>query len=375
MTAAAPSLDTSLREDELLEHAAADLARLLGPRWEVHQRPAPDTRIGAIWSITSPDGRQATLIVEAKEDLAPAVAERSMVPQLERYLRARGGPATAIVVSPWLSPRTRQVLDDQDVSYLDVTGNVSLRLDEPAVVIRTEGEQRNPAPKRQARRGISGPRAGRVVRQLVDFKEPRRASELAAAAGISESYVSRLLEVLDEEALIRRRNRLIIKVDWQNLLRARAVGYRLMRANYVVGAVARRGLEATLDALRSGATPHPVLMTGTFAANHYSPLVVGGTLMLYVPPGPHVVNEVLKGLGLLRVADGATPTVQLLQPLSHGAMDRPGPQVDGIPAVGLSQLVLDCLSGPGRMPAAGEALIEWMESHDGWREPSPVAEG
>ncbi|MCA1672053.1 MAG: hypothetical protein LC799_07575 [Actinobacteria bacterium] len=65
--------------------------------------------------------------------------------------------------------------------------------------------------------------------------------------------------------------------------------------------------------------------------------------------------------------------VVLLQPMSHGAMDRPHPErVDGVAIVGLSQLVLDCLSGPGRMPAEGEALIEWMGNHeDDWRRLSP----
>lgn len=60
--------------------------------------------------------------------------------------------------------------------------------------------------------------------------------------------------------------------------------------------------------------------------------------------------------------------------MSEGAMDRPHPErVDDVPIVGLSQLVLDCLSGPGRLPAEGEALLEWMTNHeDEWRGPSPL---
>jgi hypothetical protein len=35
--------------------------------------------------------------------------------------------------------------------------------------------------------------------------------------------------------------------------------------------------------------------------------------------------------------------------------------------------VLDCLSGPGRMPAEGEAVLGWMGEHEGtWRRPSPL---
>jgi hypothetical protein len=33
-----------------------------------------------------------------------------------------------------------------------------------------------------------------------------------------------------------------------------------------------------------------------------------------------------------------------------------------------SQVAIDCLSGSGRMPSEGEALLEWMRRHEGrWR--------
>jgi len=42
--------------------------------------------------------------------------------------------------------------------------------------------------------------------------------------------------------------------------------------------------------------------------------------------------------------------------------------VDGIPHVALSQLVLDSLAGPGRMPAEGEAVLTYMSDHTNeWR--------
>ena len=42
--------------------------------------------------------------------------------------------------------------------------------------------------------------------------------------------------------------------------------------------------------------------------------------------------------------------------------------VDGLTYAAASQIVIDCLSGPGRMPAEGEAVLEWMSSaEDAWR--------
>jgi hypothetical protein len=230
------------------------------------------------------------------------------------------------------------------------------------------------------RRGISGDRAGLIVRELVDFRPPRRAAELAQAARISESYTSRLLDTLSEEALIVREHRVITDVNWPDLLRARAATYQLMKTNRIIPAVARRGLNATLDVLRADPErrnqPH-ILMTGTMAAGHYAPLVVGGTLQLYIPPvAEEHLSQLMKDLRLAPVPTGANPVVQLIRPNARGPLLRPGPAVDGIETVGMSQLVLDCLSGPGRMPAAGEELLSWMQNHeDEWRRPGPLAPG
>jgi len=44
---------------------------------------------------------------------------------------------------------------------------------------------------------------------------------------------------------------------------------------------------------------------------------------------------------------------------------------DGIHYVVPSQAAADCLTGTGRMPAEGEALLAWMvENEEGWRVPS-----
>jgi hypothetical protein len=45
-------------------------------------------------------------------------------------------------------------------------------------------------------------------------------------------------------------------------------------------------------------------------------------------------------------------------------------ELHGVPHVALSQLVLDSLSGPGRMPAEAEKVLEYMIDHESdWRSP------
>jgi hypothetical protein len=42
--------------------------------------------------------------------------------------------------------------------------------------------------------------------------------------------------------------------------------------------------------------------------------------------------------------------------------------VDGLHHVALSQLVLDTMSGPGRLPEEGAAVLDWMRAHEpAWR--------
>jgi hypothetical protein len=79
--------------------------------------------------------------------------------------------------------------------------------------------------------------------------------------------------------------------------------------------------------------------------------------MLYVDHKPHAVDEWADQLGLIRVDEGAD--VLIIRASDKAVFDRCR-IVDGIVHVAHSQLVLDCLSGSGRMPAEGEAVLEMM---------------
>jgi hypothetical protein len=262
-------------------------------------------------------------------------------------------------------------------NYLDLTGNVSIRLRQPTLIVRTEGDRQNP--DRSGRREVQqlrGARAGRLVRVLVDAAPPYRAIELADAAGISLSYVSRLLDALEAEALINRAGRLIVEVDWLQLIRARAAQYELLRANPYVEMLAQRGLASVMARLREPRSTlgeiGPMAVTGTFAARQVVPdAAVGGQLMIYVPADPlqvSALDRITETLGLLRTDSGAD--VLLLRAADNVVFEGIR-MVNAVPSVALSQLAIDSLSGNGRMPAEGEALLAYMADHIvEWRAPS-----
>ena len=104
-------------------------------------------------------------------------------------------------------------------------------------------------------------------------------------------------------------------------------------------------------------------VTGSFAAAQLAPVAVPAQLALYVG-NP---DATATALGLLPTDRGAD--VVLLRQEQGGVMEG-ARAVGGVRVVAPSQLALDCLTGNGRMPAEGEALLEWMAAHEhDWRAP------
>jgi len=293
------------------------------------------------------------------------------------------GDATALVISRWLSSQTRALLDENGIGYLDLTGNVSFRLDRPGVVIRLQGSDRAPSPELRPSRSLRGEKAGALVRALVDHAPPFRATQLAEMTGLSLPYVSRLLETMTQEALIERHGRTIRHVDWPRLLRARASVVQLVSAGPVL-AVAPQGPAALLNRLLrrghiQGEPRSPLLaVTGPALAERVSPLTGDiSPLILYlggrgVPSASHLgIDDFMAENAVIPVTgSGATTNVWIFKdPPSYVFK---GLRTDyGFPAVALSQCALDCLSGPGRMQSQGEAVLDAMiRTETQWRRPA-----
>jgi len=315
----------------------------------------------ALVHVGAPGGQGATLLVEAKSGVAPRDVEL-VVGRLRRAVDQLDRTAAGVVFAPWLSARTRSLLDGAGVGYLDLTGNVHLRLAEPALFIRVSGAERDPAPARRGSLSLRGAGAGRVVRFLVDVAPPYTASSVAEFAGVSVPYVSRLLSMLDREALVERGERgLVVGVDWQNLLRVRAEWYQVFGTNEAHGFISGQGAREVVRGLLSDPVTIYRAVTGSFAAAQRAPIAATSQLAVYVEdPG-----ATARALGLLPTDEGAD--VVLLTPYDDIVADRSVFE-GGVWVAAPSQVVLDCLTGSGRMPAEGQALLEWMAADEGrWR--------
>lgn len=348
--------------NSILRAVAGILADRLPPGW-ASRLLAPSARrdagFDAMLEIRAPQGTKGRLAVEAKR-----VVEPRQVAMLESTVPAAGAPR--MLVAPFLTKRVRELLAAAGISYADETGNVRIVLERPAVFIETSGAERSPFREARPARTLKGPKAGRVVRALCDFRPPFGVRELASRAGTDPGYVSRVLAFLASEAFVKRETKAgskragrVVDVGWKDLLRRWAEDHTLLESNVTSSYLEPRGLSALLEKLRSEKRKYAV--TGSFAASQLAPVAPPRLLTCYVED-PSAAARQLE----LRPAD-AGANVLLVEPYDPVVFERTMMR-DGLALAAPSQVVVDLLTSPGRAPAEADALVGWMEEHeDAWR--------
>ncbi len=359
---------TTQREtpEAILDQAIEMLLSLIPHQWTVErgQGPAQDDDLtDERFYIKDRSNTHCSILVDARLRTTPAELDKAYNDPLARRMRSDAG-SPILVVSPYLSPRSRKVLEDASINYLDLTGNARIAIDYPGLSVRTEGAQREPTPRRRPDRGIAGPAAGRVIRALTDIAPPYSVTQLADLAGVSTGYCSRTLQALEREALVRRNRRgTVEEADWPAMLRRRGNAVTLFEKRRTKTYVARNGVQRTIEAL-SAIDDSKCAVTGSFAAARIRAVAAPVGLAVYASQ-PSSIAEILN---LLPAEQGAD--VLLVAPADDGVFDRSS-VADGIRWVAPSQVVLDCLGGTGRMPQEGEAVLDWMiEDETRWRSPS-----
>ena len=363
-------------ETLLLGEVVDELRRRLPPDWSlerlVQELPVgpSGSRVDAALALTDPRGESATVIVEAKGQPLEARAVGSLLYQSQKLLdtgieaSGSGGSCCFMVVSPFLGPSAKERLADAGISYADATGNMRFVTSRPAVFIETEGAVRNPWRENVPLRSLQGRRSARVVRAFLDFRPPYGTRELAALSDNAPASISRVAELLERDAIIERAGPrgAIVSVDWKRLLHRWAVDYDFASANRMMSCLEPRGLSRLFEKLREAEFDYTV--TSSFAGNRYAPLAEPRLATVYVAD----LGDAVDRLGL-RLADTGG-NVLIGQPFDPVVFDR-AERDDGITYARITQVAADLMTGPGRGPAEGEGLIEWMEANEEiWRLPS-----
>lgn len=338
----------------VFEDGVASIAARLPRLWKLDV--ASRSTEGGTLRFTSPDEVAGEVTLRVRRDVSPRVAE------------ALGTPASpTILASPWLSARTREVLTESGWNYIDTTGNAYLSIDRPGLFIRTDGATRDPSPKQSIGPNLRGPRAWALQRTLAEVLPPYGVSELSAALDIDAGYVSRLLGALSGELLIDRPDRGQVQaVEWEPLLRQIATSYSLLGANETANWVAPGGAEQFLRDLSSSKLKGWAV-TGSFAASRVVSVTAPEIAVVFAED-PERIAETMR---LRPVRNGGNVVTAL--PYDRIVFERTWKE-DDIVYASLAQIVMDCMTGFGRMPAEADALLDWMRRRaPRWQAPSLTA--
>jgi len=348
----------SISNNTLLREGLRELRGRLPPGWSASEptlEPGPSSAAAATIEITAPDGCTGSIALQARARLDP----KGVRPLVDATDAARlRGPL--VVVARYLSDGTRARLRQGAVGYLDLTGNARIVVPAPGLYIETQGASQDPDREERPARSLRGPKAGRIVRALIDRKQPPGVRELALSTKINAGYVSRVLAFLDSEALIARVGRgRIQSVDWPALLRRWAQQAPLESRGETRTFLEPRGLSALVA--RLGKSDERYVVTGGLAAAALAPAAPSRLAVVWM----HEAAVAATKLGLRPTETGAN--VLLMEPRDEsvfaGAIQR-----DDVWYAAPSQIAVDLLTSPGRGPAEGEELISWMQANEEkWR--------
>lgn len=316
--------------------------------------------IDAAYTLRSPDGNEARIIVQAKR-----LVEVRDVPRIREQfdvLRALEPAVVPVISARYLAKSTRERLALAGLSYMDATGNLYLSADLPALFVADRGADSDPWRGPGRPRGtLKGEPAAKVVRALVDAPGPWKISDLVRFSESSTGSVYRVLEFLEAEALTFREGGLIAVPDWSALLRRWSEDYGFLDTNTVTRWIAPRGLDSLLDRIRTGRTLN-YAMTGSVAAATWEPYAPVRSAMIYASD----IEATASAWGLRPTDTGAN--VLLVRPAYEALLRHTRERSDGLRIAAPTQVAADLMTGPGRAPAEADALVEWMQRNEHiWR--------
>lgn len=361
-----PQISEADSAERVIKLALDVLRQQVPASWSVSLESEPASseagwRPDAVIDVKAPGSAQpARLIVECKSTVTPRVAADA-ASQIRAFL-SQDPEAAGVVVAPWGSRRTRDVLRESGIGFIDPTGNIDLVLDDPGLVLRVDGASENPLKKPSPSPSLRGPKAWALMKTLIEVNPPYGVRELAAAVDTDPGYTSRVIQALEDERLVfRQRRGPITEVDWRATLTQLTSTYSLMDSNTTSTWIARSAVRNLPEKLAGSRLQTRWALTGSFGANLIAPVAAAAGAVVYADD-PAEVSETL---GLLPADSGAN--VVLAQPYGDAAFTRSW-TADGVTYVSVAQLAADCLTGMGRMPAEGEALVEWMAANvNRWR--------
>jgi hypothetical protein len=298
--------------------------------------------------------------VESKGSSARAPLIQAIF-KLKENRKKQGKDIIPLLVVPYMGETGRRLCEKHEIAWLDLSGNA--RIKAPGLLINVEGK-----PNRFKSAGrppnLFAPKSSRIVRQFLI--QPDRAlnqRDLSQAADLDEGYTSRIVRRFEDNGLIVRDEKGLLKPkDPEQLLDAWHETYDFMRHGIIKGHVAARSGEELLykiaGVLEREASGYAA--TGLGAAWLYTHFANFRLATFYLPnaPGDKLSSE----LGFREDEKGAN--TWLVVPNDEGVFYGSEAQ-EGIRCVHAVQVYLDLKDHPER---SSEAASRLRQDYLKWRQ-------
>lgn len=362
--------DEPKSQADVLHMAAARIQGALPSDWTIQTMAETDSGEGSTTIYRGPDSRLsllrdgqivATYLVETKR----TIASNNLKPTIDQLLTRQTSldRLQPMLVARYLNSQQQRLLRKHGIAYADATGNLHLTSDSPLILLSDRGASADPwrGPGRPPT-NLKGLPAAKLVRALADFVPPYSVAELADLAGTSLGAAYRLSDYLTGEGLVTRTERgPITEADWPELLRRWSQEASYRETSTTRGFLEPRGIDGLVEKLGKQTPPQHYAVSGSLAAQPYASYAEARLGLVYTEDPAMLASH----LGLRRVEAGAN--VFLAAPRSPVVFERTSTWRD-LTIVAPSQAVADLLGGPGRNPAEGDYLLDWMKRNpDAWR--------
>lgn len=164
---------------------------------DIHGEPSLN-RFGpeALMSVRTADGTR-NLQVELKSSGEPRFIREAAF-RLGDWIRNKKDESYGIVIAPFISPDSRDILRKEHLGWFDLAGNCLISFD--GIHLEISKSDLNPFSQKRKQRSLFSPKSGRVLRLLLTESGPWKGTDLVSRTKVSAGQISKIREgLLDRE--------------------------------------------------------------------------------------------------------------------------------------------------------------------------------
>jgi hypothetical protein len=307
-----------------------------------------------------------TVYGEVKTQVTPKILEQ--VGMWLARLKHPGSVDSYALICPYLSPRSQKYCQENGIDFIDLCGNILLRV--PGKLLIERLNRPNTFKEKQLLRDPFRGASSRVVRVLLQYPkrkwtiteidaELKRESERQNRKGLFElsiPSISKTVQSLEQELLVRREKREIVLPDPRQLLFRWAEKYqdryKQMRRNIrTINNPFGFDVDSSVKGLKSRFSDLDFVVTGTSAADFVAPFTTVDRIDILLLQGK--TDDRLRSL---ENEPSVGPDFVFVEPYDVGVAMY-SRDVKGVTLASDIQIYLDCYARGGRDSKQAEYLL------------------